>query len=136
MNRFKPKKQDGGAIFMVNTEPCKICKKDMVFTPRYPDRTFPAWIGNNFKAQSKRGGFMTASNIKVDNCWICEECAKSGKATFLCALCNERRPTTEVKEEAGDPPEFLCTPCFKSVTAEKWVDANEKLYNRHRFDFE
>jgi hypothetical protein len=124
---------------IVAVELCHTCKKPMVARPQlvsYEHGLFPKHIDENFDAQLKRAGWVEKSHSKVDNSWICEECASQGKASFVCALCNERRTSDQVEERFGDPPEFLCKTCYSSVSALKWDQKTEELNEAHRYDFE
>ena len=140
MDKFVPVAlDDSHGIMAVNLSACPTCSRRMVWRPSvaYHVHTFPQYIGDNFDAQAKHAGWAVASSQKNElGRPICEECAKEGKSSFLCALCNEIKPSTKEKLSFGDPPEFLCSDCFSTVTAEKWDKAEEELMERHRYDFE
>lgn len=102
------------------------------------DSMFPAWYKANLRAQLERGDIKIPSNVKDKNDKIiCEECAKAGLATFICALCDGERSSELEKESFGiDPLEYLCEICYGSVTAKVWSEKKKELYDEHRYDFE
>ena len=127
------------ATFLVDIKKCSICNNLMVVKPsqRYFEKnTFPIYYELDFTAQAKRANLHFVSNIKVNDEYICIECAKGGKATFLCVLCNTRKSSNKEKETFGDPPEVLCTDCYETVSAKIWDDKCEQLSAQHRYDFE
>ncbi len=93
--------------------------------------------GNTIAAQCQRGGFCLRSDIQDKYYqFICGDCAVAGKATFVCAHCHNERKTNEIKESVGEPPERLCLTCFKTVTAEVWLNKLEELTEEHRYDYD
>ena len=126
------------AEMLVELKKCSICHKLML--PDYPAHfarsIFPTYFPIDFNAQLKKAGWEKMSDVKVDDNYICEECAKSGKADFLCVLCGQRKLTDKIEESFGDPPEFLCSDCYATVSAKIWDDKVEELRDIHRWDFE
>lgn len=53
----------------------------------------------------------------------------------MCALCNKLRKG-KPQEAIGDPPEFMCTPCYETVPAKIWIAKRDALWEEHRYDFE
>lgn len=84
----------------------------------------------------KRGGikFISPAKDKNDD-KIRDECAAAGKATFVCALCGVERPSSDVQESYGSPPEILCKPCYETQPAKVWREKEKELYETHRWDF-
>lgn len=137
---YKPKIIDNRyAAFLVELKKCSICSCFMVVKPSqqfYEKNTFPIYHKLDFKTQADRAHLHIVSNIKIDNEFICIKCAKDGKATFLCALCNKRKSSNKEKEIFGDPPEVLCIDCYETVSAKIWDDKCKILNAQHRYDFE
>jgi hypothetical protein len=88
------------------------------------------------KSQIQGTNIQLRSNTKVDDKYICKDCEKSGKADFLCVMCESRKHTGKIKESFGDPPEYLCIDCYETATAKKWEEAVEELNQIHRYDFD
>ena len=121
--------------FLLRTQKCKTCNKDMIVKPKDNRETFPYYVRNDFDAQSKRCGLVYRSNIKVDDSYICIKCEQAGEASFECALCNERKSSEKKHKSYGDPPEFLCTDCYETVPAKVWEEKESELYDEHKYDF-
>lgn len=138
-DHFTPQKIDMNLYrFTVESTKCVVCRNEMVHAPstrNWRKTTFPSYIGNNFEAQAKKAGLELSSDIKVDREYICNKCENEGKADFLCSLCGQRHSVSKVKEQIGDPPEFLCLQCYTTVPAKEWDDKITSLNNEHRYDF-
>ena len=121
---------------------CSICGNKMLRFRSYYYRKFeamyPAWYKANLRSQLKRAGIKIPSEVKdKDDELICEECAEAGLATFTCAMCEEERSSVLKKVSFGiDPPEYLCTVCYGSVTAKEWDDKYRELQKTHQYDWE
>ena len=126
------------AEMLVEIGVCSICKNYMIpdYDGQYRRSVFPLYRYLNFDAQVERAGWEKMSSITVDDKYICQKCAESGKADFLCALCNERKPSDKNKESYGDPPEFLCCDCYENVSAKTWEEKTSELYDVHKYDWE
>jgi hypothetical protein len=134
---YIPKIHDGYVEMMVEYEKCPICNKVMIQRlVGYDNRLFPAWIQMTQEAQAKRAGIVFKGSVKVDDDLICEECEKSGRADFLCAICNTRQSTDEIQESFGYPPEFLCKECYNTVPAKTWDEKVSELHEAHRYDYD
>ena len=131
---------DRHALFMVALSVCPKCGHKMVAPPdRYQAQwtdTFPKFNRERFDEQAKRAGLRIKSGVQVDGYHICTVCAEEGKADFLCKLCSQRKPTDKIEKSFGDPSEYLCSDCFKTVTAKEWAKAVKELEDAHRYDFE
>jgi len=122
---------------IVEIEQCFKCERYMTGrADRKCAYIFPLWREIDFNTQLKKAGWVMRSPIQIGDQKICVECADAGKADFLCALCNQRRPTSKIQSIFGDPPEFLCKDCYETVTAEKWDKKVNNLYECHKYDFE
>ncbi len=127
---------DHHGLMVVCVEKCALCHKVMVTRPEGTD-PFPRFGKHDLGAQLQRAGWVERSYSSRDGEPVCRVCADAGKADdFLCALCEERKPTTKEKEVFGDTPfEFLCTDCYESVTAKVWAEKKAALWEAHRYDF-
>ena len=120
---------------------CPTCDCLMLYRYSYQwsgfESIFPKWVQINLYEQLSKAGILIYSHFKdKDDKFICRECAKEGKNTFVCALCDEER-TSDLKEESyGDSPEYLCSVCYESVSAKEWDKKNEELREAHKYDFE
>lgn len=123
---------------LIEAEICPICQKIMTRAGKsfFNGGNFPNAMSYNFDTQIKNAGVVVMSKIQVDDHCICIECANAGKADFLCALCNIRRPTDQVQESFGEPPEYLCKICYETVPAKQWDMKTSELYSQHQYDFE
>lgn len=118
---------------------CSLCKKWMIYPPRgesWEHTTFPRFIPIAFQSQVKQAGWVIASSTEVEGHEICSVCLKSGKAYFVCALCQVQRPTSDIQQQFGDPPDFLCGPCYRSTPASQWDAKRSELEEKHRYDFD
>jgi tRNA(Ile2) C34 agmatinyltransferase TiaS len=110
MEEYTPKIIEKNYVEMlIEGEKCKTC--DRLMLPNIKRGLFPNYLRINQDAQMKRAGMVYLSSTQVDGKTICKECESAGKADFLCALCNNRYPSSEVKESIGWPAEFLCKNC-------------------------
>ena len=124
-------------VMLVELDNCPKCGKYMVSPEgnRWAS-PFPIYNEYAFDSQIKAAGWVEKSHVKIDDHVICQECASSGRADFECSLCRKRYPSDQVQESFGDPPEFLCQSCYRTVPAKDWESKVEKLKNSHRYDFE
>jgi hypothetical protein len=113
---------------------CPICAAYMI--DKFRDTRTVA-MGTSLKEQIERAGihYISASRDEEGNL-ICDVCAHAGRATFRCDLCQVVRDTDKIEEVFGDPPSYLCSVCFETVSAKTWEKACESLHERHRYDFE
>lgn len=124
------------ALFLVRLERCPECKRYMVVRPRETsDPTFPYYHKLSFDAQAKAANLGIKSRSKIDRHPICEDCETEGKASFVCALCKERKPSSKIQQSFGDPAEYLCSDCYLVVPAEKWDQATDELMQEHKWDY-
>ena len=117
----------------VEAKRCKCCNKIML--KRDLQHIYPIWNQLSQDAQMKRVGFVYQTSVLVDNEPICNECVDSGKSTFICALCLERKSTDKIQESIGDPAEFLCAKCYNTVPASEWDNKVSELHKEHYYDF-
>ena len=123
------------AKMFVRVHKCRACERPMVYPPGERDKTFPSHYSASFGAQIRRAGFVVASSAKVDDSVICVECKEEGKASFVCALCGERRKSDLIEDYFGDPPEFLCAVCYETVPAKTYDEKKAELRDGHRWDY-
>lgn len=124
----------GLATIAVPLRSCTICDRWMVGR----DTTISI-IGfeNELGRQLQRAGFVFDSGAyDKQGHRICAECKTAGKSTFVCDICKQERTSDQIKRSFGyDPPdEYLCVPCFETVTASEWQTKVESLEERHRYD--
>lgn len=136
MEKYTPKIHEDGRYveMLLEAKKCQCCKKLMI--KKDSGRLFPMYLRINQNEQMKAAGLVYETSTIVDDEPICIECEKSGKASFLCALCEERKPSDKKKESFGDPAEFLCKDCYETVPAKKWDEKVDELQEFHRWDFE
>jgi len=123
------------ALMIVELDECPICKKQILNVPK-KSYIFPTWYEIDIDNQLKKAGWVLASQETQEGKIICIECSKSGKSTFLCALCGLRKPTSKIEESIGWPAEYLCKDCYETKTAKEWDDMVKKLNAEHRYDYE
>ena len=126
-------------LMVVGLKACPKCQRYMVaaYIPKGMwHSVFPLFYKINFPEQVRRAGWVIESDVQVDNKYICKDCEKAGLADFECSLCRQRKPTSKIEERFGDPPDFLCSDCYESVTAKVWDDAVKDLREEHRYDYE
>jgi len=145
LDDYTPEIIGNKAKMLVDLGKCSICGKKMLkITAKMAGNLtslnfnlFPHYYVHNLRAQMNRAFIVFQSNMKdKNNNYICEECVKEGKSTFVCALCGEKRSSDLREESFGDPPEFLCKICYETVPAKIWEEKKEELYNTHRWDFD
>lgn len=136
MEKYIPKIHEGGRYveMLLEAKKCKCCNKVMI--TKETNNLFPMYYAINQEAQMKAAGLVYITSTLVDDEPICIECEQSGKASFLCALCEERKTTDKKQESFGDPAEFLCKDCYESVPAKKWDEKVDELRESHYWDFE
>jgi hypothetical protein len=118
----------------IEADECPLCDKIMI-KKTSEHGVFPIFITMNQEHQAERAGIVFKSSTQVDDYYICQECEKSGKADFLCALCNERKSSDKVQERVGDPAEFLCKDCYEIVSAKTWEKKLDELHEEHKWDY-
>lgn len=124
--------EDRYARFLLALEKCPSCHKYMIVRPHRARNTFPRYHKLTFEAQVKAAEFVITSDSQVDDKYICEDCAGAGKASFICALCKQRKSSDKIQERIGDPPEFLCADCYETVPAKEWESIWNQLERSHR----
>lgn len=120
--------------FNLRTEKCPCCRKEMMDKDK--GKLFPFYFAESQESQMKKADIVFRSHSEKDNERICIECESKGLASFICALCGERRNSSDVQESFGDPSEKLCKSCFSTVSAEMWEKKVRELEESHRYDFE
>ena len=149
MKLHKPEilKEEGGTSEWVTLAlyltPCPECNRPMVDVPEKYLHYCSSIVnssqqgGNTIDAQCKRGGIVLRSEVvnKKDR-KICVECAAAGKATFVCHQCKTERPANEIQTSFGDPPDYLCKPCYATLPAKEWDAATKSLSEMHRYDYD
>jgi hypothetical protein len=137
MENYTPKVHENGRYveMLIEVEKCKCCDKIMIANLGYYS-IFPKYMRINQEAQMKAAGFVYPSSTLVDDKRICIECEQADKATILCALCEERKPSSKKQESFGDPAEFLCSDCYETKPAKIWDEKVDELQESHRYDFE
>jgi hypothetical protein len=123
------------ALMLVCISECPICKKPMVYIGKDHWRLFPSYWKLQAKTQIQRAGWTIESNEKQEGEYVCIECLKAGKITFVCSLCEIRKPTSKIQESIGYPPEHLCIDCYETKTAKEWEEILTKLKAKHTYDF-
>lgn len=142
MEEYKPKIVEKDSLktaygeVLVRLEKCPICGRYMLHIPKGCDKPFPSYYKLRIQQQMKNVAWVLKSHIKVDDEYICKECVGAGKATFECSLCYERYPTTDIKEQFGNPADYLCVHCYATVTAKVWERKIKELEEEHRYDFD
>jgi len=136
LDNYTPEVIDGYGKVLVELEKCPLCGKYMVDAKGAKYGLFPKYININIDKQMERAGWVLRSCTKVDDKNICSECTEAGKADFLCTLCKQRKPTDKIKEEIGDPTEYICTDCYETMPAKEWDEKICKIREIHRYDFE
>lgn len=131
----------GGTIYvsvLIEAKQCHICKNVMVRkgTAYFNGGHFPNWRDMTLEKQVEAADLRIESRAIVDGHYICQTCCDEGKADFLCALCNIRRPSTEIKQSFGEPAEYLCGTCYNTVPAKIWEEKSDTLTQLHQYDFE
>lgn len=124
------------AVMLVELRRCAVCSKPMIGARR-DGGTFPTYQHLNFDAQCRRAGWELrgyVSDEKGDE--ICSACSVLGLASFICALCGEKRPTTQITESFGYPAESLCMLCYDTVPAKRWREKTKELEESHKWDFD
>ena len=121
-------------LFNLRTEKCPCCGKEMMNKDLC--KLFPFSSSENQEAQMKKAGVVFCSSSKKDDKYICVECEAKGFASFICALCGERRNSNDIKESIGDPPDRLCKHCYSTVSAETWENKVAELERLHKYDYE
>jgi hypothetical protein len=100
---------------------------------------FPDYYLEKFEAQLEKIPLRFSSAVADPNSdgTVCEECAKEGKLTFTCHICQKVQPATEIHESYGCySADHVCKTCFRTVPAEKWLATIDSLEGKHRYDYE
>lgn len=125
------------AISIVRCSQCKAPTPP--FMKEWTERTlFPRDFRSMLDAQMKRAGWKRRSTAtSVEGKELCVECAEE-HARFKCALCDKVR-SGEPKESYGvgrSDSEYLCMPCYETVSAKTWDAKVTELEEAHRYDYE
>ncbi len=112
---------------LIRTQICPKCGKYLLLSQSELNLLYgnsmlrnPQWAENSY--------------VKVDDYYICKECADKNLADFNCDLCNTRYPSSEIQESFGSPPDFLCQNCYKTQPAKVWCEKVNDLESSHRYD--
>jgi len=92
--------------------------------PPYFDEVLP---------QLERGEIKIISELEDDNGWYCRDCAAKNLAKFVCAMCDQERPSSEVKKSFGFglQADYLCKDCYATQPARAWDAKVDELYASH-----
>lgn len=120
--------------FKLRVEDCPCCGGKMM--KEAPYGVFPYCFEECQDAQMKNKGISLISDAKIDDDYICSDCKGKGKASFICALCEERQESDLIKESFGSPAEYLCEECYSTVSAKEWEKKTQELSESHRYDFD
>lgn len=127
-------------LVAVPLENCPICQALMAPPGGAYASPFERRHETSYEAQVSRARWEIVANVRtLGGKKICRACAKADKGLFRCDLCEKERPTSQVKERYGDPEyreEYLCTPCFETVTAKVWNEKCDELRESHRYDYD
>ena len=118
---------------------CSLCAKWMAYPPLQRGSlhgTFPCFYKLDFNHQLQAVDWVKASDIQVEGRTICTVCVDAGNAYFVCSLCNQKRPTDNIQERYGDPPDFLCATCYRTTPASEWDAKEDELQEKHRYDYD
>jgi RecJ-like exonuclease len=118
-------------IFELETVVCPTCGRQMMKKDKCS--MFP--LMNGQEKQMREKGVVYKSQSMVENEYICEVCEGEGKAVFTCFICNTLKKSDKIQLKIGDPPEFLCTDCYSSITADLWDRAVQALKEIHKYDY-
>jgi len=123
---------------LVELRPCAVCKRKTVWNlGKDPwQRTFPCYIRATFERQIAKTDIRFVGGTNGDREPVCIDCVKAGAITCECALCGKSKPSSEMEESVGDPPEHLCKSCYETVPAKIWDENLAALEESHKYDFE
>jgi len=124
--------EEGYGVVLVKIGRCANCHKVTIATGKGYD--FPAFWKAGRREQLQRADWREKSFVtNASGQTLCVDCGKTGGA-FRCEICKQERKG-EPEESFGDPPDYLCKPCFETVPARVWADAVKRLEEEHRWDF-
>lgn len=63
--------------------------------------------------------------------YACEDCTKTGKITFICAICKQVRTSDLLHEDMYREPD--CTVCHETMTAKAWDKWHDEQSERNRW---
>lgn len=118
-------------LFDLRTSTCPCCKRQMM--PKMDSNFFPLVESSKQEYQMRDKGVFFISKSRLDAELICSDCESKGKATFECALCQQRHNSDQIQESFGDPAEFLCKTCYSTVPAKTWNEKVDCLEKHHRY---
>ena len=123
------------ALFLLRLSKCKFCGKPIMRKERdYSGYLFPVDYLNSQTEQLKRlgGVFEGYRSFELN---ICVECVKEERGEFECLICEVKYPLKELQEEVGcDNQGKLCKTCYKTRTAQEWMESIEKYEDNHEWD--
>ena len=121
------------AMMLIELKVCPTC--DRLMLPRMSTDPFPRAMGVSKEDQLHNAGWVEQGKMWVNGQYSCVECERNDRVTVQCALCGVQRKSSEIKESFGDPPEYLCTTCYMTVSAKEWDKKRHELRESHRWDF-
>lgn len=131
--------EEGGVIYaamLLKLSRCATCAVPMMrrVNPHY-DSMFPNYFLVDQVTQLSRAGWQLQSDaLDRNDRPICVACKAADKASFICCFCQSVRQSSQLKTSVGDPPDYLCVPCYESVPASKWDAKKLELEVAHQYD--
>jgi len=130
----------GTALVMVRMHRCVVCEQPIVSVALRDQLPVKKKQHLMVYAEPTSGEIVRSEcsfGVKmVNGNYVCETCHKDGKLNVTCALCGQTRKSSELQETIGDPPEYLCLPCYKTVPAQVWAMKVDELMDSHQYDFD
>jgi hypothetical protein len=129
------------ATVLLELPRCPVCHYPMVHRrSRYPSPDqWPNYYRLDQTAQVKAASWRWRSDMRDGNGqFMCETCAGADKGTFTCFICKQERPTSQLHQTYGDAEvstDHTCKLCYETLPAKQWDEAEEKLHEKHRYDF-
>jgi len=55
---------------------------------------------------------------------------------YPCSLCEVDYPESEIEDQIGCPPEYVCKHCYETISAKEYGEHVSRLHDKHRWDYE
>jgi len=79
---------------------------------------------------------LDAAGLRDGLLHISGEIERMQNLLYPCSLCEVDYPESELEDQIGCPPEYVCKHCYETISAKEYDEHVGKLRDKHRLDYE